>query len=51
MEEMDQLRHADFEIGAPDSLDAGDDDDQKFAAPFNTNDPIADQIMHFYRKT
>ena len=46
MEEMDNL--ADFEMGGPDSMD-GKEDDEKSSAPFNTNDKLADQIMHYYR--
>ena len=46
MEEMDNL--ADFEMGGPDTMD-GKEDDEKSSAPFNTNDKLADQIMHYYR--
>mmetsp|Transcript_8531 Transcript_8531/g.10530 ORF Transcript_8531/g.10530 Transcript_8531/m.10530 type:complete len:261 (+) Transcript_8531:70-852(+) len=48
MEEMDNLRHGDFEMGGPDTM--GDvEDDEKSAAPFGTNDYYADQIMSWYR--
>ena len=44
---MDNL--ADFEMGGPDTMD-GKEDDEKSSAPHNTNDKLADQIMHFYRQ-
>lgn len=47
MEEMDNL--ADFEMGGPDTMD-GKEDDEKGSAPHNTNDKLADQIMHYYRQ-
>ena len=50
MEEMDTLRHADFEMGGgPDTMD-GTEDDEKTSAPCNTNDYYADYIMNIYRK-
>ena len=49
MEEMDTLRHADFEMGGPDNMD-NNDDDEKSSAPYNTNDYYADWIMNVYRK-